>query len=60
MLLRKSTFFLGILSVTITISIPQPQDQEVQWTELYNTTDAEITAELYFLFTPSEGRCLCY
>ena len=26
--------------------------QEVQWFEFYNTTDREITAELYLLFTP--------
>ena len=42
----------------IITSSPQPPDQEVQWIELYNTTDAEITVELYFLFTPLESHPL--
>ena len=38
---------------TIKISVPQLLNQEIQWIELYNTTDEEITKEtLYFLFTP--------
>ncbi|MDE0427567.1 MAG: lamin tail domain-containing protein [Candidatus Poribacteria bacterium] len=37
---------------TITIRVPQLQNQEVQWIELYNTTNAAITETLYFLFTP--------
>ena len=36
----------------IAITVPQVRNQETQWIELYNTTNAEITAELYFLFTP--------
>lgn len=34
------------------ISVPQLLNQAVQWIELYNTTDTEITETLYFLFTP--------
>ena len=37
---------------TITITVPEIRNQETQWIELYNTTDTEITAELYFLFMP--------
>ncbi len=37
---------------TVTLTIPHIRNQETQWIELYNTTDREITAELYFLFTP--------
>ena len=36
----------------IDVKVPQLVNQEVQWIELYNTTDAEIKAELYLLFTP--------
>ena len=36
----------------ITLIVPHIRNQETQWIELYNTTDREITAELYFLFTP--------
>ena len=36
----------------ITIRVPQLLNQEVQWIELYNTTDEVITETLYFLFTP--------
>lgn len=32
--------------------VPQLANQEVQWVEIYNTTDKPITAKLYFLFTP--------
>ena len=46
------------MSNPVNITIPQSQDQEVQWIELYNTTDTEITAELYFLFTPLESHPL--
>ena len=42
----------------IITSIPQPPDQKVQWIELYNTTDADITAKLYFLFTPLKSHPL--
>lgn len=41
---------------TITIPVPQLDNQVIQWIELYNTTDAEITANLYFLFTPLESH----
>ncbi|MDE0013665.1 MAG: lamin tail domain-containing protein [Candidatus Poribacteria bacterium] len=34
------------------VYLPQLLSQEVQWIELYNTTTEDITAELYFLFTP--------
>ena len=37
---------------TISIRVPQLLNQEIQWIELYNTTDIEITETLYFLFTP--------
>ena len=36
----------------INIAVPQLDNQEIQWIELYNTTGADITAKLYFLFTP--------
>ena len=36
----------------IIIIVPQLLNQEIQWIELYNTTDIEITETLYFLFTP--------
>ena len=36
----------------INIVVPQLENQEIQWIELYNTTGADITAKLYFLFTP--------
>ena len=36
----------------INIAVPQLENQEIQWIELYNTTGADITAKLYFLFTP--------
>ena len=36
----------------INIAVPQLNNQEIQWIELYNTTGADITAKLYFLFTP--------
>ncbi len=39
----------------IEITIPHVHNQEVQWVELYNTTDEEITAKLSFLFTPFES-----
>ena len=32
--------------------VPLLVSQEVQWFEFYNTTDREITADLYLLFTP--------
>ena len=34
------------------LDVPLLVSQEVQWFEFYNTTDREITAELYLLFTP--------
>ena len=34
------------------INVPLLTSQEVQWFEFYNTTDREITAEFYLLFTP--------
>ena len=34
----------------------QFNNQEIQWIELYNTTGADITAKLYFLFTPFESH----
>ena len=40
----------------ITIPVPQLDNQVIQWIELYNTTGAEITANLYFLFTPFESH----
>ena len=40
---------------TITIPVPQLDNQVIQWIELYNTTGDEITANLYFLFTPFES-----
>ena len=36
----------------IAIRVPQLLNQEIQWIELYNTTDKDITEKLYFLFTP--------
>ena len=39
----------------IPIPVPQLDNQVIQWIELYNTTGAEITANLYFLFTPFES-----
>ena len=39
----------------IKIPVPQLDNQVVQWIELYNTTGAEIEANLYFLFTPFES-----
>ena len=36
----------------IQIRVPQLLNQEVQWIELYNTTDEAVTGKLYFLFTP--------
>ena len=41
---------------TITIPVPQLNNQVVQWIELYNTTGADIEAELFFLFTPFESH----
>ena len=38
--------------VEIDLSVPLLVSQEVQWIEFYNTTDREITADLYLLFTP--------
>ena len=35
-----------------TIVLPQLSTEEAQWIELYNTTDKDITADLYLLFTP--------
>ena len=32
------------------------EHQNTQWIELYNTTDTEIPAELYFLFTPLKSH----
>ena len=40
----------------ITLTIPHIRNQETQWIEIYNTTDTEITAKLYFLFTPFESH----
>ena len=39
-------------SETVGIRVPQLLNQEIQWIELYNTTDKPITEKLYFLFTP--------
>ena len=39
-------------AIRIQIAVPQLENQEIQWIELYNTTGADITAKLYFLFTP--------
>ena len=36
----------------IDLDVPLLLSQEVQWIELYNTTNREITADLYLLFTP--------
>ena len=41
---------------TISIRVPQLLNQEIQWIELYNTTDIEITETLYFLFTPFQSH----
>ena len=41
---------------TIGIIVPQLLNQEIQWIELYNTTDKEITETLYFLFTPFQSH----
>lgn len=38
----------------IPVSVPIIQNQEVQWVELYNTTNTDITANLFFLFSPRE------
>ena len=40
---------------TISLVVPHIRNQETQWIELYNTTGREITAKLYFLFTPVES-----
>ncbi len=42
----------GTNPLMILIRVPQLLNQEVQWIELYNTKDTEITETLYFLFTP--------
>ena len=42
----------GTTVETEDINVPLLTSQEVQWFEFYNTTDREITAELYLLFTP--------
>ena len=41
-------------SIPVYTQLPVPLlvSQEVQWFEFYNTTDREITADLYLLFTP--------
>ena len=36
----------------LTMSVPLLVSQEVQWFEFYNTTNREIIADLYLLFTP--------
>ena len=36
----------------------QFENQVIQWIELYNTTGADITAKLYFLFTPFKSHPL--
>ena len=36
----------------ISVKVPQLVNQEVQWIELYNTTNEAITAKLWLLFTP--------
>ena len=41
---------------TIGIRVPQLLNQEIQWIELYNTTNAAITETLYFLFTPFQSH----
>ena len=40
----------------ISIPVPQLDNQVIQWIELYNTTGADITAELFFLFTPFKSH----
>ena len=44
------------IRVLIDIAVPQLGTQEVQWFEFYNTTDSEITADLYLLFTPFKSH----
>ena len=34
------------------VVVPQLVNQEVQWFELYNTTDSDITTNLFLLFSP--------
>ena len=38
------------------VEVPELRNQEVQWVELYNTKNEDITAELYLLFTPFESH----
>ena len=38
------------------VVLPQLVSQEVQWIELYNTTNRDITADLYLFFTPFESH----
>ncbi|MDE0013502.1 MAG: lamin tail domain-containing protein [Candidatus Poribacteria bacterium] len=42
----------GANPMYILINVPQLLNQEIQWIELYNTTNTAITETLYFLFTP--------
>ena len=46
----------GINPKEIIIIVPQLLNQEIQWIELYNTTDEIITEKLYFLFTPFQSH----
>ena len=41
----------GVLQQT-PVRVPQLLNQEVQWFELYNTTDSDITTNLFLLFSP--------
>ena len=38
------------------LSVPLLLSQEVQWIEFYNTTDRDIIADLYLLFTPFKSH----
>ena len=38
------------------VVLPQLVSQEVQWIELYNTNNRDITADLYLFFTPFESH----
>ena len=38
------------------LDVPLLVSQEVQWFEFYNTTDREIIADLYLLFTPFKSH----
>ena len=61
--LRDIPFSITVESVneagqptTENVDLPQLISQEIQWIELYNTTRANITADLYLYFTPFESH----